>query len=105
MLNSGGDGVNSSPLIVLDTINVAQNVIKTRTIKEMNSHKRAILPSLALAGLILSGCQSNNMGNSVRIDPNQASEANIASLTAVVDKNPNSPEAYNVRGSAYGKGR
>ncbi|MFD2258829.1 GlcNAc transferase, partial [Chelativorans composti] len=37
------------------------------------------------------------------VDPAQASAENIASLTAVISRSPNDPEAYNVRGSAYGR--
>src|SRR6187397_3713112 len=32
-----------------------------------------------------------------------ASPANIASLTEVVQRNPNDPQAYNMRGSVYGQ--
>ena len=37
------------------------------------------------------------------IDTAQGSNENIASLTSVIDRNSADPEAYNVRGSAYGR--
>ena len=37
------------------------------------------------------------------IEAAQGSEQNIASLTAVIARSPQDPEAYNVRGSAYGR--
>ena len=39
------------------------------------------------------------------VEDNQlaASPANIASLTAVVQRNPNDPQAYNMRGSVFGQ--
>ena len=65
---------------------------------------RAGWPSIvALAGALLAGCQSSYLAPSVEIDPAQGSQANIASLTTVVEANPDSPEAYNVRGTAYGR--
>lgn len=51
----------------------------------------------------LTACQSSAVVDLVKIDPNQGSEANIASLTEVIEKNPNSAEAFNVRGTAYGR--
>ena len=37
------------------------------------------------------------------VDPSTASEANIESLTAVIARDPNNAESYNVRGAAYGR--
>ena len=37
------------------------------------------------------------------VDAAQGSAENIASLTAVIDRTPNNPGAYNVRGAAYGR--
>ena len=53
--------------------------------------------------LLVMGCQSSPVEKAVKLDPVQGTEANIASLTQVVNKNPNSAEAYNVRGTAYGR--
>src|SRR5689334_23155811 len=63
----------------------------------------AIVAAL-FAGLLLSACQSGPTGELTTIDTAQGSQQNIASLTAVIDRNPRDPEAYNVRGSAYGRG-
>ena len=37
------------------------------------------------------------------IDPNAGSTANIASLSAAIQRDPQNPANYNVRGSAYGQ--
>ena len=57
-----------------------------------------------LAGLPLAACQTGPTGEVATIDVAQGSEQNISSLTAVIKRNPRDPEAYNVRGSAYGRG-
>ena len=64
----------------------------------------AAMMAALLAGLLLSACQSGPTGELTTIDTAQGSEQNISSLTAVIDRNPQDPEAYNVRGSAYGRG-
>jgi tetratricopeptide (TPR) repeat protein len=59
-----------------------------------------------LAGLLVAGCQTSQTtpGAGITVaDASAGSEANIASLTAVVEQNPTDPSVYNVRGSAYGK--
>ena len=53
--------------------------------------------------LTLSACQTNDAIDLPAAEKAQGSEANIASLSAVVDRNPNDAEAYNVRGTAYGR--
>ena len=59
--------------------------------------------ALALA-LPLAACQTGGLPNlPVSIDPSTASESNIESLSAVIAREPSNPEAYNVRGSAYGR--
>ena len=59
-------------------------------------------PALA-AALILSACTTSNSVSGLSIEKEQGTEENISSLTRVVERNPNNPEAYNVRGSAYGR--
>ena len=63
-------------------------------------------PSLLAAALALAGCQTATgpLGEVAAIDAAQGSSENISSLTAVIQRSPNDPEAYNVRGSAYGRG-
>ena len=64
-----------------------------------------MMAAVIAAGLGLSACQSSGpTGELATIDTAQGSEQNIASLTAVIARNPQDPEAYNVRGSAYGRG-
>jgi tetratricopeptide (TPR) repeat protein len=63
----------------------------------------AIMAAL-FAGLLVSACQSGPTGELTTIDTAQGSDQNISSLTAVISRNPGDPEAYNVRGSAYGRG-
>jgi tetratricopeptide (TPR) repeat protein len=64
----------------------------------------------ALAALSLAGCESTSnvikSGAGVAEVANQSpqeAEANLASLTDVVQRNPNSAEAYSTRGVAYAK--
>ncbi len=60
--------------------------------------------AVILAGL-LAGCQSED-GPKIAVAPIDASagsEANIGSLTAAIQQNPQDATAYNVRGTAYGK--
>ncbi len=64
----------------------------------------ATMMAALLAGLLLSACQSGPTGELTTIDTAQGSDQNISSLTSVIDRNPQDPEAYNVRGSAYGRG-
>ena len=75
----------------------------------LSSISRESAPAIAVALLacvfLLAGCQSSSQtggfGNS--IDASAGSAVNIDSLTAVINQNPNDPNAYNVRGSAYGR--
>jgi regulator of sirC expression with transglutaminase-like and TPR domain len=55
---------------------------------------------------LLAGCQTATgpLGEVAGIETAQASQENISSLSAVIQRNPNDPEAYNVRGTAYGRG-
>ena len=55
---------------------------------------------------LAAGCQTQptNFGKSEDIvDPAAGSQANIGSLSAVIAQNPNDANAYNVRGTAYGR--
>ena len=65
---------------------------------------RALAALALLSGLALAGCQSMPTGEPTTIDAAQGSDQNIASLTAVIARNPSDPEAYNVRGTALGRG-
>ena len=70
---------------------------------------RASLPGLrhvllcASVALVLAACQTRMANIPVQADPEAGSAANIESLTAVIARDPNNPESYNVRGSAYGR--
>ena len=58
----------------------------------------AVLAVLPLAGMSVgSDRRDHDHRHSPRV------EQNISSLSSVIERNPNSPEAYNVRGSAYGR--
>ena len=54
---------------------------------------------------LLAGCATGGLGSAVpeEQDSQAASPANIASLTEVVQRNPNDAQAYNVRGSVLGR--
>ena len=56
-----------------------------------------------LSGLALAACQTTPAGQLANIDKAQGSSENISSLSSVISSNPRDPEAYNVRGSAYGR--
>ncbi|MEA2934375.1 MAG: hypothetical protein QOD74_1021 [Variibacter sp.] len=64
----------------------------------------AIFAALA-ASLALAGC--NTLANAPTTPPDEtqmvASPSNIASLTEVIQGNPNDPQAYNVRGTVLGR--
>lgn len=74
------------------------------TAERGNSVNRLVLTAALLSGLALAGCQSTPTGELGSIDQAQGSSENISSLSSVVDRNPRDPEAYNVRGSALGRG-
>ncbi len=59
---------------------------------------------MLLAGS-LAACQSTNLQNAALSGQNSqaGSAANLDSLTAVVERTPNDPNAYNIRGAALGK--
>ena len=48
-------------------------------------------------------CFERNRRTATSIDRDQGSSENIGSLSDVISANANDPEAYNVRGSAYGR--
>ena len=54
------------------------------------------------AALLLSACQSANPIQAINLNQAQGSSENISSLTAAINSNPQNPETYNVRGTAYG---
>jgi hypothetical protein len=58
-----------------------------------------------VATAALAGCQTVGSSQTSEVEDNQfaASPANIASLTGVVQRNPNDPQAYNMRGSVFGQ--
>src|SRR5438105_4183347 len=61
---------------------------------------------LVVAGaLLLGACQTQtaNFGRSEDVDPAAASKVNIGSLTDTIKQNPNDANAYNVRGTAFGR--
>jgi tetratricopeptide (TPR) repeat protein len=62
----------------------------------------AVLLTTVLA-MGLTACGTTDTTDTIRINKEQGTEQNIASLTAVIDANPSDPEGYNTRGSAYGR--
>jgi len=65
----------------------------------------AVLLAVACA---LAACQTPTLTTTPAAESEDsrvaASPANIASLTDVVTRNPNDPQAFNMRGSVYGQG-
>ena len=65
---------------------------------------RRTIPLLVVLAVAVAGCSSSRSSKpTAEIDPSPASQANIASLTAVVNQDPSDASGYNVRGTAYGK--
>src|SRR5690349_13996791 len=66
-------------------------------------HERIAL--VLIAGAAVAACQTVSGSPTTEADDNllAASPANIASLTGVVQSNPNDPQAYNMRGSVFGQ--
>ena len=57
-----------------------------------------------IAAASLSACQGTGASTDViRVERAQGSTENISSLSSVIAANPQDPESYNVRGSAYGR--
>jgi len=73
-----------------------------------DGRRPARLTALALAcaaALSVAGCQTAALqGEVATIEAEQGSAENIASLTEVIRANPNDARAFNVRGSAFGRG-
>src|SRR6202451_1413161 len=61
--------------------------------------------ALAVAALVLSGCTTlGNPPAAENNDPAYATAApNLTSLSEVIEKHPNDPQAYNMRGSVFGE--
>ena len=66
--------------------------------------------ALLAAAATLGGCgtiggSGGTVSQTTETEDNQfaASPANIASLTGVIQRNPNDPQAYNMRGSVFGQ--
>ena len=66
-----------------------------------------VAAALFLDAVLLAGCSSDAFLSTTMPEAQEAaaatSEANLASLTSVVERNPNDPQAYNTRGSVYGQ--
>src|SRR4051812_40740730 len=69
-------------------------------------HRWSAAAAPLLAASILAGCASSSLTtNTPESEESQfaASPANISSLTSVVQRNPNDPQAVNMRGSVFGQ--
>jgi tetratricopeptide (TPR) repeat protein len=64
-----------------------------------------VVAGLAIAALPLAGCAT--LGNPAASDNDAplyaTSQSNLTSLSEVVEKHPEDPQAYNMRGSVYGE--
>lgn len=91
-------------MTAVDACVVKNSDASTRRVllKNNKRFRVSLVVCTVLAGL--SGCATSNQTDDVfRIDRAQGSQENIASLTSVINANPQDPEGYNVRGSAYGR--
>ncbi len=99
-------GLRGNPhrMTAVDACVVKNSDASTRRVllKNNKRFRVSLVVCTVLAGL--SGCATSNQTDDVfRIDRAQGSQENIASLTSVINANPQDPEGYNVRGSAYGR--
>src|SRR5687768_2448801 len=66
-----------------------------------------LVGTLLAAVLALGGCQTIGNGGASMVENEEvariASPTNIASLSDVIRRNPNDPQAFNMRGSVYGR--
>ena len=84
---------------------------RLETIRPNGKRRRTIVaPAAALTALlVMSGCASlGNLGDPSVAEKNDgalygASQSNLASLSQVIESHPSDPQAYNMRGSAYGE--
>jgi tetratricopeptide (TPR) repeat protein len=81
---------------------------EARGIPKMNERKSGHGPwrmmfAVAAMGAFLSACETTPGNGLAPVDAAQGSSENIASLTAVINRAPQNPEGYNVRGTAYGR--
>ena len=74
------------------------------TLRDRMCRMRKFLPHATLLGLaaVLSAC-TTGVYDDVPTNASAGSSTNIASLTAVIDANPNDASAYSTRGIAYGQ--
>eukprot|EP01042_Synura_sphagnicola_P030749 gene30749-39611_t len=71
----------------------------------LTSRNWLIATGLALA---LAGCDTVSMGSGAGVaelqtENTEAASVNIGSLSEVINRNPNDPQAYNTRGAAYAR--
>jgi TPR repeat protein len=84
-------------------------LIQARFAGDMTFTMLAVLPKFrrvllcASVAIVLVACRTQLANVPVQSDPEAGSATNIESLTAVIARDPNNPESYNVRGSAYGR--
>ena len=65
---------------------------------------RRLAFATAMVALLAAGCTTDQSTfNKAVIDPAAGSEANIGSLTTVIQRNPSDANGYNVRGTAFGQ--
>ena len=73
------------------------------------AHKIALIGAATLSAAALAGCETVGSAAGprqyavVETDTTGATNVNIASLTEVIQRNPNDAAAYNTRGAAYAR--
>src|SRR5690606_40630762 len=94
-------------LVTMRALNTRTTSLSLTTNEGKSPSKRRNItaPLIAVSSaVLLAGCATTEQTAEVfRIDRAQGSSENISSLTAVINSNPQDPEGYNVRGSAYGR--
>src|SRR5690606_30053133 len=65
--------------------------------------KAAVFASFAALAACGTAGPSSSLSDLVGVETAQGSAENIASLSAVIQRSPSDPNAYNVRGAAFGR--
>jgi tetratricopeptide (TPR) repeat protein len=91
-------------MMALGSLSLADTASNATGVATRLSRGRSPLWAAMLGTLALAGCQTaSNTHDFDNVDRAMGSEANISSLSSVVNQNPSDASGYNVRGTALGR--
>lgn len=91
-------------MMALGSLSLADMTSNATGVATRLSRGRSPLWAAMLGTLALAGCQTaSNTHDFDNVDRAMGSEANISSLSSVVNQNPSDASGYNVRGTALGR--